>query len=66
MHILIEKLIEYEKREETDPKNCIYDETKGLWLWGENKEILVKSKNPNCPKRSTKKMEVVETGEDLK
>lgn len=64
-HILIEKAIIYEKNELKDPADCIYDEELGLWLWGIDKEILVKSSNPNCPKRGTKKFDV-ETGEDNK
>ena len=48
-----------------DPENCRYDEKQGLWLWGPTDEILVKSNNPNCPTRGTKKKDI-ETGEDLK
>lgn len=64
-HILLEKIVTYEKCELRDPENCKYDEKIGLWLWGPNNEILVKSNNPNCPKRGTKKKDI-ETGEDLK
>lgn len=64
-HILLEKIVVYEKCELKDPENCEYDEKQGLWLWGPNKEILVKSNNPNCPTRGTKKKDI-ETGEDLK
>ena len=36
-------------------KNSTYDEKRGLWLWGDNHEVLVKSDNANCPIRGTKK-----------
>ena len=53
------------KKELKNPDDSVYDEKLGLWLWGKNREILVKSDNPNCPQRGTKKLDV-ETGEDLK
>ena len=50
---------------ERDLENCRYDEKQGLWLWGPTDEILVKSNNPNCPTRGTKKQDI-ETGEIFK
>ena len=64
-HILLDKLVIYEKGKIKDPENCYYDEKQGLWLWGSKNEILVKSTNHNCPVRGTKKKDI-ETGEDLK
>lgn len=64
-HLLIDKTVIYEKKELKDPTDAIYDDKLGLWLWGSNKEVLVKSNNPNCPQRGTKKFDI-ETGEDHK
>lgn len=64
-HLLANKVVIYEKNEVENPEDCVYDLKRGTWLWGKNKEVLVKSNNPNCPKRGTKKKDI-ETGEDLK
>ena len=53
-HILLEKIVEYEKCNLKIPENCRYDEKQGLWLWGPTDEILVKSNNPNCPTEEQK------------
>ena len=64
-HILLKKIVTYDKKEISDPENSTYDEKDGFWLWGPYNEVLVKSNNSNCPKRGTKKKDI-ETGEDLK
>ena len=64
-HLLIDELILTDVKKVEKIKNSEYDEVRGLWLWGDEKEVLVKSKNADCPIRGTKKMEQ-ETGEDLK
>lgn len=65
-HLLINKAFTYKNRLQlTDPENCEYDEILGLWLWGNNREPLVKSNNPKRPRPSSKKGDI-ETGEDLK
>jgi hypothetical protein len=64
-HFLVDKTVIYEKNELKDPNNSTYDDKLGLWLWGLNKDVLVKSNNSDCPKRGTKKCDI-ETGEDQK
>lgn len=65
-HLLIEKAYRYKSKTELkDPEDSFYDEIKGLWLWGDNKEVLVKSNNPLKPVCGTKKNDI-ETGEDSK
>ena len=63
-HLLNDELILTDVKVEKI-KNSEYDEDRWLWLWGDEKEVLVKSKNADCPIRGTKKMDQ-ETGEDLK
>lgn len=65
-HLLVKKAFVYSsKKELKDPENCEYDNRCGLWLWGNNKEVLVKSDSPNRPRAGTKKADI-ETGEDSK
>lgn len=63
--ILIDNLVLFDKKEIESIENSSYDEKRGLWLWGDNNEVLVKSNNTNCPIRGTKKFDI-ETGEDQK
>lgn len=64
-NILVDNLVLFDKNDLTAIEDSIYDEKRGLWLWGEENEVLVKSNNENCPVRGTKKYDV-ETGEDQK
>ena len=65
-HLLIKKAYKFPSdRKLEDPENCVYDEIKGMWLWGDEKEVLVKSDNPLKPVCGTKKNDI-ETGEDSK
>lgn len=47
------------------PEDCKYDKVSGVWLWGTENKVLVKSDNSKRPKICSKK-EDIETGEDLK
>ena len=64
-NILIDNLVLFDKKEINAIENSTYDEKRGLWLWGDNHEVLVKSNNANCPIRGTKKFDI-ESGEDQK
>lgn len=64
-NILIDNMVLFDKKEINAIENSVYDEKRGLWLWGTNNEVLVKSNNPNCPIRGTKKFDI-ESGEDQK
>lgn len=65
-HLLVKKALVYSKRERlSNPEGSIYDDVLGVWLWGKEKEVLVKSDNPFRPKCGTKKADI-ETGEDVK
>jgi len=65
-HLLVQKAFTYEPRRQTkDPEGCEYDVKLGAWLWGHQKEFLVKSNNPYRPRPTTKKQDM-ETGEDQK
>ena len=43
-HLLIDELILSDVKKVEKIKNSEYDEDRGLWLWGDKKEVLVKSK----------------------
>ncbi len=65
-HLLVKKAFIYSQRERLEnPENSMYDNALGVWLWGDKKEVLVKSVNPFRPKCGTKKADI-ETGEDVK
>lgn len=64
-NILLENLVLFDKNEITAIENSQYDEKRGLWLWGDNNDVLVKSNDVNCPIRGTKKFDI-ESGEDQK
>ena len=65
-HLLAKKICLFkEKQELGELKDCKYDNKLGVWLWGTEKIVLVRSDNSNRPRVCTKK-EDIETGEDLK
>ena len=64
-NILMDNLILFDKKEIDAIENSSYDEKRGLWLWGDDNEVLVKSNNANCPIMGTKKFDI-ESGEDQK
>lgn len=63
-NIIIDNLVLYDKKDVSQIENSKYDEKLGLWLWNDG-EVLVKSRDSNCPIRASKKKDI-ETGEDLK
>ena len=65
-HLLLTRAFVYKKETKLkDPENCEYHDKLGAWLWGTDKEFLVKSNDVSRPRPGTKK-EDIETGEDLK
>ncbi len=64
-NILMDNLVLFDKKEIDAIENSSYDEKRGLWLWGDDNEVLVKSTNVYCPIRGTKKFDI-ESGEDQK
>ena len=64
-HILKDNIVLFDNSEIKPTNDSFYDENRGLWIWNENGDVLVKSKNSSCPIKGTKKCDM-ETGEDLK
>lgn len=64
-HFLGQRAFIYEPQQAKDPEGSKYDAKLGAWLWGLDKEFLVKSTNPFRPRPTTKKQDM-ETGEDQK
>ncbi len=65
-HLLISRAFVYPKRNELEgPEDSRYDMALGFWLWGPDRDVLVRSANRDKPRPGTKK-EDIETGEDLK
>jgi hypothetical protein len=65
-HLLASKICLFkEKKVLGAPEDCKYDNVSGVWLWGDENKVLVKSDNSKRPKVCSKK-EDIETGEDLK
>ena len=64
-NILIDNIVLFDKNDITPIENSVYDEKRGLWLWGDDREVLVKSNNADCPIMGTKKFDI-ESGEDQK
>ncbi len=54
-HFLVKKAYVFDRKESNDPKNCAYDNIKGLWIWNEDKEVLIKSNHPKCLNLTSKK-----------
>lgn len=65
-HLLVGRAFTYPKKDALkDPEDSQYDTRLGAWLWGSDRDVLVKSANRDKPRPGTKK-EDIETGEDLK